>query len=247
MLRLYDPREDSVRELRTAIPGVLCLSVSAGPADPADLGGLRVGVLADLVRRVVERRRLRVLMSREAIGRQAAEALEALNIRPAPLDHLNSVDLHVGPAGPPVARNAKRLLEVGPIRADDRIPAISPGALRDRGLDPLSFRLATLGRPYRSPLDLAWTDLDRADSELRRWRGLIAGWAESPSRPASADHLSEAIDAFGDDLDSPRALEVLRRLAADDRTPPGAKFETAVDLDLVLALDLVQDVGRSPA
>ena len=53
--------------------------------------------------------------------------------------------------------------------------------------------------------------------------------------------------AYDDDLDTPRALQVLRRLERDADVADGAKFEAFAHLDRLLGLDLVRDVGRAPA
>ncbi len=50
--------------------------------------------------------------------------------------------------------------------------------------------------------------------------------------------------AFEDDLDTPRALQVLRRLEKDAAVPDGAKFETFAWADPLLGLDLVRLVGQ---
>jgi hypothetical protein len=47
-----------------------------------------------------------------------------------------------------------------------------------------------------------------------------------------------------DDLDTPRALQDLRRVELDSGVAPGAKFETFAYVDRVLGLDLVRQVGR---
>lgn len=237
MLRLYDPRAGTVSDLRPAVPGVLSLRV---PSAASDLTDLRVQLVADLVRRVAERRKLRVLVAQESTDRNA---LETLNVRPAPLDHLDAADLTVasGDNGDKEA-GADRSVVVGPVRIAE---PESLSAVSARRLDPLSVRLAVLQRPYREPLDLTWESLEFADAELRHWRAEVAFWAESPSKPMSTNYLDEAMEALGDDLDSPEALEVARRLAADADEAPGAKFETFVHLDLVLALDLVRDIGRA--
>jgi cysteinyl-tRNA synthetase len=55
------------------------------------------------------------------------------------------------------------------------------------------------------------------------------------------------LEAFEDDLDTPRALQVLRRLEKDASVPDGAKFETFAWADALLGLDLVRLVGSPPA
>ena len=116
-----------------------------------------------------------------------------------------------------------------------------------RGLDPLALRLAFLGSRYRTQVDLGWAGIEAADAHLSRWRGKVAAWAESPSRPMPDDYVAAVLDAFDDDLDTPRALQVLRRLERDDAVPDGAKFEAFAHLDRLLGLHLARDVGRAPA
>jgi cysteinyl-tRNA synthetase len=119
--------------------------------------------------------------------------------------------------------------------------------LRDvvtRGLDPLALRLAFLGTRYRTQVDLSWDALAAADRQLTRWRDRVAEWAEAPSRPVPAEVAELLVAVLLDDLDTPRALQVLRRLARDDTVPAGAKFETFAYADRVLGLDLVRAVGR---
>ncbi len=114
----------------------------------------------------------------------------------------------------------------------------------DRGYDPLSLRLAFLGTRYRTQTDLSWAALAAADQQLRRWRGRVAGWAEHPSRPMPDELVAEAVAAFRTDLDTPRALQVLRRIEKDDGIPEGARFEAFAHLDRLLGLDLVREVGQ---
>jgi cysteinyl-tRNA synthetase len=116
--------------------------------------------------------------------------------------------------------------------------------LAGRGLDPLALRLALLGHRYRDELKLTWDDLDSAHTELAQWRGQVADWARSPSRPISATYNRQFTAAFDDDLDTPAALRALRSLAGDPAVPAGSKFETFADADRLLGLDLARDIGR---
>jgi hypothetical protein len=110
------------------------------------------------------------------------------------------------------------------------------------GLDPLAVRLALLETHYQA--DLPRTDLAAADASLTALRRRVAGWAESPGRPPERSYVAEAIEHLDADLDTPAALSCLARLAEDESVPPGAKFETAVELDMILGLDLVRLIGR---
>ena len=75
----------------------------------------------------------------------------------------------------------------------------------------------------------------------------MARWAESPSEALVRSYADELLAAFEDDLDTPKALQVLRRLEKDDAVADGAKFETYAWADALLGLDLVRLVGQPVA
>jgi cysteinyl-tRNA synthetase len=117
----------------------------------------------------------------------------------------------------------------------------------DRGYDPLALRLAFLGTRYRQQANLSWAEIAGAHKTLSRWRASVAAWAEQPSKPMCAEVQQGILDAFSDDLDTPRALQVLRAFEKDDTMPAGCRFETFAWADRLLGLDLARDVGRAPA
>ncbi|WP_204051641.1 cysteine--tRNA ligase [Microbispora siamensis] len=139
------------------------------------------------------------------------------------------------------AHSGRLLFEGRPAGIGDAVPLSGVVAA---GLDPLSVRLALLEQHYRRPVDLTWDALRAADEELRRLRRRVAEWAESPSRPIDDAHAERVQRALDDDLDTPGALRLLRNLEADESVAPGAKFETFLHFDHVLALDLPADIGR---
>ena len=114
----------------------------------------------------------------------------------------------------------------------------------ERGYDPLALRLAFLTARYRTQADLSWDAIAAADDTLTRWRTRVADWAEQPSAPRDPAAHGQVRSAFEDDLDTPRALQVLRRLERDPAVPDGAKFETFVWADQLLGVDLARDIGR---
>jgi cysteinyl-tRNA synthetase len=115
-----------------------------------------------------------------------------------------------------------------------------------RGHDPLALRLAYLQQRYRQQANLSWDAIAGADRLLARWRSMVAEWAESPSKPMCADYSLEFREAFEDDLDTPRAVQVLRRLEKAE-LPAGSKLETFLWADAYLGLDLARDIGKAPA
>ena len=114
------------------------------------------------------------------------------------------------------------------------------------GLDPLSLRLAFLQHRYRQQMNLTWQVLQGAHDTLQRWRIKVAGWAEEPSARTSSAHVEQVVASFAEDLDTPRALQVIRELERDPQVSAGSKFETFAMLDRLLGLDLARQVGRIP-
>jgi cysteinyl-tRNA synthetase len=114
-----------------------------------------------------------------------------------------------------------------------------------RGLDPLALRLSYLGTRYRTQTDLTWAGLEAADQQLAHWRGQVARAAEEPSAPADQATVDAVRAAFLADLDTPRALQAVRRMFRDQSLPPGSRFETAALVDQWLGLDLAREVGRA--
>ncbi|WP_190015004.1 hypothetical protein [Streptomyces lucensis] len=112
--------------------------------------------------------------------------------------------------------------------------------------DPAALRLALLSVPRGAPVRLDRAVLDGAAQRLARWRGAAAGWARQPSRPVPGEVRARLRDAWEDDLDLPAVLEVLRDVESDRHLPDGARFETFVYADRLLALDLSSALG-SPA
>jgi cysteinyl-tRNA synthetase len=113
-----------------------------------------------------------------------------------------------------------------------------------RGLDPLALRLAFLQNRYRQQVNLTWEGLEAADTMLRRWRARVADWATSPSAPMPADYRARFETVVADDLDMPRALQVMRDVEKDPDLADGARLEFFLHADRVLGLDLAIDIGR---
>ncbi|WP_433350581.1 hypothetical protein ACQP25_41015 [Microtetraspora malaysiensis] len=233
MLRLHDTLRNSVEQVVPAGARALRMYV---PASPDPLAYL----LPDLVRRVAERQGLRVLARGDA--RELAAPL-ALNVHPfPPLPYAGEpVDLVFGDGGP----DGRHRVVGGPLRFEGGEAAGSLLAdVAAAGLDPLAVRLALLEHHYREPVNLTWDLLRSADRTVRRWRGRVARWAESPSAPIAADRAAAVREALDDDLDTPRALRLVRELETDESVAPGTRFETFLHLDHVLGLDLSSDIGK---
>jgi hypothetical protein len=104
------------------------------------------------------------------------------------------------------------------------------------GADPTAVRMALLGVARREPV--AGASLADATHRLDRWRAEVAAAARQPSAPIPASAMTRIRDACDDDLD---ALALLRALdEVDEAIPAGARLETLLYADRIVALDLAR-------
>jgi len=238
---LYDADAGRLVEVRPAVHRLLRVRA---------VGGLRVLLVADLLRRAAERRGWRVALARD--DADVAADLGTLNVHPAS-EALpgNAADVEIrstrrdheglsrSEAGQSftimvVVEHAEVVThELEPLRVGLAMP------------DPLALRLALLGVHHRRPAEVGGPVLQEAEATLRRWRARVAGWAEEPSRPMCAEYVQNVYAAYDDDLETPSALRELHGLEHDESIPAGSKFEAFVHLDRLLGLDLARDVGAA--
>ncbi|MER5834891.1 hypothetical protein ABT116_29650, partial [Streptomyces sp. NPDC002130] len=109
--------------------------------------------------------------------------------------------------------------------------------------DPAALRLALIARHHSAPIRLEPAGLDDAGATLARWRAAVARWARQPSRPVPDGVRERLREAWDDDLDVPRVLEVLRQVETEPELADGARFETYAYADRLLGLDLTGDLG----
>jgi len=88
--------------------------------------------------------------------------------------------------------------------------------LLDKGLDPLALRFCFLENRYRSQMDLSWESLTTAHQTLVKWR-LLAGSTQLTTHDSLhalnegvQEIVNEIVSALCDDLDTPRAMQILR-------------------------------------
>jgi cysteinyl-tRNA synthetase len=119
------------------------------------------------------------------------------------------VDLHIGGIG-------EHLLFEGRKMSKSAGNVVLVSHLLDKGLDPLALRFCFLENRYRSQMDLSWESIIAAHQTLAKWRSLAAS-----TQPTTRDSIqavnqevreivNEIVSAFCDDLDTPRAMQILR-------------------------------------
>lgn len=120
--------------------------------------------------------------------------------------------------------------------------------LQSRNLDPLSLRLCFLENRYRSQMDLSWNSLMAADQTITRWRNKYQEWKNDNSG-ANQKQINEIIEKiaadFANDLDTPRAMQQLRRVEKDLDLTNSEKAKIFEISDQLLGLDLTKESNSS--
>jgi cysteinyl-tRNA synthetase len=119
--------------------------------------------------------------------------------------------------------------------------------LIDQGYDPLAYRFLTYSAHYRTPLSFTEEALAGAAAGLKglhqEFAALPAGAAEPPVTP-DAPSLSLFREALRDDLNAPRALAVVWKVARDRELDPAVRRATLLQMNDLLPLGLE---GVAPA
>lgn len=105
----------------------------------------------------------------------------------------------------------------------------------ERGLDPLALRLVFLENRYRSQMDLTWETIEAAHETLRRWRALVN--QSSQAIPLVDEKFMQALCS---DLDTPRAIQVIRAIEKDSLLSMDEKAGRFLFADQVLGLDIAR-------
>jgi cysteinyl-tRNA synthetase len=109
-----------------------------------------------------------------------------------------------------------------------------------RGIDPLAIRFCFMESRYRSQMDLSWSSIQAAHLTLERWRKTYQIWLKSPKNFSErvTKLVSEIASAFNNDLDTPRAMILLRGIERGE-LEDGEKQALFGALDPLFGLDLL--------
>ncbi|WP_329009396.1 hypothetical protein [Streptomyces sp. NBC_01601] len=243
MLHILDARTGEPVPATPARRGLTRVEAHAGGLD---LTALRVLLTADLLVRALELGGTPVWTMLTAPREQAelGTAANALSIRP--FEDSRDVASGLGEAQVVHVRAAtQEPPEAGVVVAV--APAVREGPEEDvQGLldDPAALRLALLSVPRDEPARLDDGALDAAARTVAEWRAGVARWGNRPSRPVPDEVRARLREAWEDDLDLPGVLAVLRDVADSPDLPDGARFETFLYADRLLALDLAGELGN---
>lgn len=84
-----------------------------------------------------------------------------------------------------------------------------------KGYDPMAIRLFFLQSHYRSSMNFTWENLDAAVNRLKRWRTIAdLLWQEKDGVEPPDYYEEKILTALKNDLDTPKALEIIEELFA---------------------------------
>ncbi len=110
----------------------------------------------------------------------------------------------------------------------------------NQGLNPLVYRFASFLTHYRKPMEYSDEGIEAARNGLlhiqNQVRQVAAGYDE-PKADVNKDFKTKFLEAINDDLNMPRAMAVLQEMFKSSLSP-AEKYETILDFDRVLGLDL---------
>ncbi|HCJ52239.1 MAG: cysteine--tRNA ligase [Candidatus Kerfeldbacteria bacterium RIFCSPLOWO2_01_FULL_48_11] len=107
--------------------------------------------------------------------------------------------------------------------------------LKDKKIQPLSYRYFCLGTHYRKRLNFSWEALEAAQNGYENLCALTAGLGEP--KIGCAEFEKKFTDAVNDDLNMPKALGVVWDMLKSSN-PPHAKKASLLKFDEVLGLNL---------
>jgi cysteinyl-tRNA synthetase len=107
--------------------------------------------------------------------------------------------------------------------------------LEKQNFNPLEFRYLCLTTYYRKPLNFSIEKLKSAQNSYSRLKNIIA---EIKDKGTNKKYLSEFEKAINNDLDMPKALQVLWKLIRDNKAK--GKLGLIKKMDEVFGLDLLK-------
>jgi len=112
---------------------------------------------------------------------------------------------------------------------------ITLNTLREKGFNPLAFRLLCLQTHYRQKINFSWESLAASQNALKSLYEKISELEETDRQ--LKEYKEKFEEAINDDLDMPKAVSLIWEVLKSDK-PAGAKKKTLLNFDKVLGLSL---------
>ncbi|MFH1326691.1 MAG: cysteine--tRNA ligase [archaeon] len=108
--------------------------------------------------------------------------------------------------------------------------------LEKQGFNPLEFRYLALTTKYRKPLNFTLDNLKKAKESYQRLKNIISEIKDD--KKTNEIYLKEFESAINNDLDMPKALQILWKLVRDEKAQ--GKLQTIKKIEEVFALNLLK-------
>jgi cysteinyl-tRNA synthetase len=112
--------------------------------------------------------------------------------------------------------------------------------LQELGYNPLAYRYMCLLTHYRSELDFSLDNLNAAKNGYDSLKNKILNISEKALGSDGKKYFVDFEKAIADDLNMPKALQVLQKLLKDEKVSGEAKLQIIGKFDEVLGLDLLK-------
>jgi len=114
--------------------------------------------------------------------------------------------------------------------------------LEEKGYSPLAFRYLVLLTHYRKKIEFDFKLMDAAQTTYTRLKNAISEITNTPTgtsdKKTNKDSLKQFEDAMNNDLNTPKAIQVLWNLIKDKKAK--SKIKTIKKMDEVFGLDLLK-------
>ncbi len=114
--------------------------------------------------------------------------------------------------------------------------------LENKGYSSLVFRYLVLSTHYKKPLIFSFENLNSAKNSLQSLKNIISELKED--KEINKKYLKEFEKAVDNDLNTPKALQVLWKLVRDEKAK--GKLGTIKKMDKIFGLDLLKKDGKIP-
>lgn len=112
--------------------------------------------------------------------------------------------------------------------------------LKDKNINPLSYRYLLLTAKYSSPMEFSWEALSGAETALKRLKNFVQNEKENTeSENGKITYYKKTfLEYVNDDIDTPKALSLLWEIIKDDKLSYSDKKDLILDFDHVFGLKL---------
>ena len=108
--------------------------------------------------------------------------------------------------------------------------------LEEKGFNSLEFRYMSLTTHYKKPLDFSLKNLEAAKNSYQRMKNIVLSLNDN--KKENKDYIKKFDEKINDDLNMPKALQVLWELLRDENAK--GKVQTIKKMDSILGLDLLK-------